>query len=277
MISIEGSSTNCIHPHAQIADDVEIGPYCVVGPDVILKKGVKLHEHVVIKGCTQIGEACEIFPFVSLGEAAQDKKSIQDGNGLIIGARNIIKEHTSIHTSSFPMAQTRIGSDCLIMGQAHIGHDCQIGNHVVITQSTVLGGDVCIGDFAQLGGKTGVHQGVHIGKHSFVGGGSILVQDLAPYCSAVGNHASLIGLNSVGLRRNGFSLEDRLLLKRAFKILFMSNLLLKDACAQLLDFNHPLCDELVNFAQKSKRGLLRLERQNRRRHDEPSDDDDNGI
>lgn len=232
----------------------------MIGPQVVLGKGVKLHEHVVIKGCTQIGEDCEIFPFVSLGEPSQDKKNIQDGNRLLIGSRNIIREHTSIHTSSLPMGKTQIGSDCLIMGQVHIAHDCQIGNQVIVAQASALAGHVCIEDFATIGGCVAVHQCVHIGQHGFVGAQSYISQDVLSYCSAAGNRASLVGLNSVGLKRHGFSFEDRLLLKRAFKILFTSGLLLEEALSRLQDLNHSLVNEIILFSRNSKRGLLRFKK-----------------
>ncbi|MEI6804964.1 MAG: acyl-ACP--UDP-N-acetylglucosamine O-acyltransferase [Myxococcaceae bacterium] len=250
-------ATAIIDPKAHLSKDVHIGAYSIIGPGVYLEDRVKIHEHVVIKCNTRIGEDSEIYPFVSLGESAQDLKSIQDNNILIIGARTTIREHSSIHAASQPGKQTQLGSDCFIMGQVHIGHDCNIGNHVIITQASMLAGHVTIHDFANLSGNVAVHQGVSIGKHVFVGGKTGVRQDIAPYCSVEGHPARLLGLNSVGLKRHGFLFEDRLFLKKAFKILFMSNLLIEEACKQLELYQNPMVDELLQFARNSKRGLLR--------------------
>ncbi len=216
-----------IHPtaivaaEAQLGDGVKIGPYCIVGSDVVLGAGVHLHSHVVVDGRTQIGEQTMIYPFASIGTRPQDLKYQGEPSELIIGARNQIREHVTMNpgTKGGGM-ETRVGDDCLFMMAAHVAHDCIIGNNVIMANNATLGGHVDVGDFAIIGGLAAVHQFVRIGAHAMVGGMSGLEQDLIPYGSAMGARARLRGLNLVGLQRRNFSRDDIHTLRTVYRLMF---------------------------------------------------------
>jgi len=212
-----------IHEKAIIADGVEIGPYSLVGPNVSLGKGVKLHSHVVVEGYTTIGENTEIFPFASIGHAPQDLKFKGEKSTVEIGSNNIIREYVTIHpgTQDDKMV-TKIGDNCLFMVSSHIAHDCIIGNNVILANNATLGGHVEIGDHAIIGGLSAIHQFVRIGKHAMIGGMSGIENDVIPYGQASGERANLVGLNLIGIRRRGFEREEIKNLRNAFKDLFMS-------------------------------------------------------
>ena len=192
-----------IHPTAiisspeNIGDDVRIGPYCTIGPDVILDNCVQLHSHVVIDGHTSVGYKSTIYPFASIGFPPQDLKYKGEKSKLIIGERNEIREHVTINPGTEGgLMETRIGDNCLFMIGSHIAHDCVVGNHVILANNATLGGHVEVGDYAIIGGLSGVHQFVRIGAHAMVGGMSGVEQDLIPYGSAMGERARLRGLKS---------------------------------------------------------------------------------
>lgn len=216
-----------IHPTAiiaggaRIASDVQIGPYCVIGADVALASGVKLHAHVVIDGATSIGEGTEIFPFASLGTAPQDKKFGGERSELVIGARNIIREHVTMNpgTAGGGM-KTTVGDGGLFMVACHIAHDCVIGNNVIMANNATLGGHVHVGDNAVIGGLAAVHQFVRIGAYAVIGGMSGVESDVIPFGRVKGERAFLAGLNLVGLERQGFSKDDIKKLQKAFNRLF---------------------------------------------------------
>ena len=216
-----------IHPTAiisspeNIGDDVRIGPYCTIGPDVILENSVQLHSHVVIDGHTSVGYKSTIYPFASIGFPPQDLKYKGEKSKLIIGKRNEIREHVTINPGTEGgLMETRIGDNCLFMIGSHIAHDCVVGNHVILANNATLGGHVEVGDYAIIGGLSGVHQFVRIGAHAMVGGMSGVEQDLIPYGSAMGERARLRGLNLVGLQRRNFSREDIHILRTAYRLMF---------------------------------------------------------
>ena len=213
--------TAIVEPGARLADDVTIGPYCVVGEQVVLATGVVLKSHVVIDGRTTIGERTRIFPFASIGFETQDLKYKGEPSSLEIGRDNTIREHVTINpgTEGGGMV-TRIGNHCLLMVGSHVAHDCQIGDHVILVNNGTLGGHVVMEDYAILGGLSAVHQFCRIGKHAMIGGMSGVERDVIPYGLAMGDRARLTGLNIIGMQRRGFARDDIQGLRNAYTCLF---------------------------------------------------------
>ena len=214
-------ATAIINPNATMGKDISIGPYCIVGQDVHLGDGVRLHSHVVIDGRTTIGTETEIYPFSSIGLPPQDLKYKGEDSELIIGARNTIREYVTMNPGTADGGmRTIIGDDCLFMASTHVAHDCIVGNHVIMANNATIAGHVEVGDFAIIGGLSAVHQFVKIGKHAIIGGMSGVENNVIPYGSVVGDRARLSGLNIVGLRRRAFLKEDIKNLRTAYRMLF---------------------------------------------------------
>lgn len=215
-------SSAVISPNAKIGEDVAIGPFCVIGPDVVLGPRARLHNGVTIEGRTQIGEGCEIFSGAVIGKAPQIL-GFEDGetSRIEIGPRTIIREHATIHPGS-PEAGglTSVGADCLLMIGVHIAHDCHVADRCVFANNVTLGGHVTIGEQVWMGGLAAVHQNCRIGRHAFIGGGAILVDNVIPFGSVIGNHAYLAGINIVGLKRRGFARQTIHDLRAAYRMLF---------------------------------------------------------
>jgi len=216
-----------IHPtalvasEANLADDVEIGAYCTIGPHVTLKSGVRLRSHVVIEGDTEVGEGCEVYPFAVLGAAPQHSAYKGERTRLVIGRRNLIREHVTMHAgSSVGRGITSVGSDGLFYVGAHVAHDCQVGDHVVMTNAATIGGHVRVADHVIMGGLSAVQQYSRIGRHAFIGGLAAVNSDVIPFGSVWGNHAHLEGLNLVGLKRRGFSRDQINTMRAAYRMLF---------------------------------------------------------
>lgn len=214
-------ATAIVDPAANLAADVRIGPYCVVGADVTLAAGVVLHSHVVVEGRTEVGAGCEIFPFASIGHRPQDLKYRGEASRLVIGAGNVIREHVTMNpgTEGGGMV-THVGDGCLFMMGAHVAHDCRIGNGVVMANNATLGGHVHVEDHAVIGGLAAVHQFVRVGRCAMVGGMSGVEQDVIPYGMAIGDRARLTGLNIVGMKRSGCEREEIRTLRAAYEVLF---------------------------------------------------------
>ena len=245
-------ATAVVDRKAELADDVEIGPYCVVGGEVTLAAGVRLASHVVIDGRTEIGANCQLFPFASIGLPPQDLKYRGEPSRLVIGADNMIREHVTMNpgTKGGGMV-TRVGDNGLFMVGAHVAHDCQIGDHVIMANNATLGGHVVIGDYAVLGGLSAIHQFVRIGSHAMVGGMSGVEQDVIPYGSVSGDRANLVGLNIVGLKRRAFSRDDIHALRRAYRLFFAPEGTMAERLAdvdQLFPDSEPVKD-IVRFIQ----------------------------
>jgi UDP-N-acetylglucosamine acyltransferase len=206
---------------AELDEDVEIGPYSVIGPKVRLAKGVKLRSHVVIEGKTTVGEYSEIFPFVSIGSIPQDKKYHGEESELIIGKHNVIREYTTMQpgTEGGGMV-TKIGDNGLFMAYTHVAHDCKVGDNVIMANCATLAGHVEIGDHVVIGGLSAIHQFVRIGDYAIIGGMSGIERDVMPFGAAIGNRAHLAGLNLIGLKRNGFSNKSQHDLRQLYKMLF---------------------------------------------------------
>jgi UDP-N-acetylglucosamine acyltransferase len=216
-----------IHPAAsvdrgaQLGEDVEIGPYCVVGPDVKLGARTRLQSHVNVEGLTEVGEDCVVHPFASLGGPPQHASHSGEATRLIIGDRALIREYVTMNAgSSVGTGLTKVGSDCTFYTGAHVAHDCIVGDRVLLVNCATLAGHVEVSDFAIVNGLAGVHQFSRIGRYAFVGAGAIVVRDVIPYGTVWGNHAHLEGLNLVGLKRRGFSREQINTLRVAYRLLF---------------------------------------------------------
>lgn len=198
-----------IDPAAEIADDVQIGPFCVIGAGVKLGSGIRLHSHVCLHGETEIGEGTEIFPFASIGARPQVLSQAQPVGILQIGKHNVIREYVTIQPGQIDNpAVTRVGDHNLIMANAHIAHDCSVGDRNVLANSVALAGHVRVGNYVTIGGLTGVHQFCELGDHSFVGANGFVTGNIIPFGMVNGPLATLRGLNIIGMKRRGFSRDD---------------------------------------------------------------------
>ena len=252
-------STAIVEEGAILEDGVKIGPYCIVGKDVTIKKGTVLQSHVVVEGITEIGENNTIYSFVSIGKANQDLKYKGEPTKTIIGNNNSIREFVTIHRGTDDRWETRIGSGNLLMAYVHIAHDVIVGDDCILANNVTLAGHVVVDSHAIIGGLTPVHQFTRIGSYCMIGGASAVNQDICPFVLAEGNKAEVRGLNSVGLRRRGFTDEQLSNLKKAYRILFRQSLQLKDALAELeVQFKEDKnIMYLVDFIKNSNSGITR--------------------
>lgn len=249
-----------IDSHAELADDVSIGAFSVIGADVKIDAGTVIGPHVVIKGPTSIGKENRIYQFTSIGEDPQDKKYAFEVTRLEIGDRNTIREFTSMHRGTQQdNGVTKIGNDNLFMAYTHVAHDCIIGDHVIMANGASLAGHVHLNSHAILGGFTLVHQFTQIGQYSFAAMGSAITQDIPPYIMVGGKPTRPHGINSVGMERNGISSEDIRLIRNAYKIIYKMNLRLEDAIEQMEDIesDSKQLSDMICFLRNVRRGILR--------------------
>lgn len=253
-------STAIIHPNAQLAEDVSVGAYSIIGEHVTIDTGTTIAPHVVINGHTSIGRDNQIFQFCSLGEVPQDKKYAGEPTRLEIGNRNVIREFCTFNIGTLQdTGVTRIGNDNWIMAYVHLAHDCNIGNYTIFANNASLAGHVEVGDYAILGGFTGVHQFCKIGAHVMTGISSVIFKDVPPYLLISGQPAAPHGMNNEGLKRRGFSAVALAGLKLAYKILYRQGLTLAEAQVQLaaLAREVPEVQPMVDFLTRSNRGIIR--------------------
>lgn len=252
--------TAVVSSKAELENDVVIGPYCIIGDNVKIGKGTKIISNVNIEGITEIGENCTIFPFTIIGFPPQDLKYKGEPTGVRIGNNNTIREYVTIHRASVSGdGWTSLGDNNFIMAYVHIAHDCKIGNSVIMANLATLAGHVMVEDFVFIGGLVAVHQFTRIGAYAMVGGFSGVGQDIPPFTMASGPRAKLYGLNSVGLKRRGFSDETLNMLKKAYKILFRDKLSLKEALSKVKKElpQIPEIIHLLEFIEANKRGICR--------------------
>ena len=253
--------TALVHPDAIIEEDIEIGPYSIIGGEVKIGKNTKIWSHVIIEGDTAIGENCQILTGAIIGNAPQDLKYKGEKTKVVIGDNNIIREYVTINRGTIAKGETNIGNGNLIMAYVHIAHDCVIGNDTVLANVVTMAGHIVVEDKAIVGGLSPIHQYVRIGTLAIIGGGSRVSKDVPPFCMAAGAPIRMFGLNVVGLERNNFSMEVRMQLKRAYKILFRSKLNTTQALKQL-EKEPNLSDEVLQFMEfirNSERGICREE------------------
>jgi UDP-N-acetylglucosamine acyltransferase len=252
--------TAVVEPGAELGPEVEVGPYAVIGSRVRIGARSRIAAHAVIVGNTVLGEDNQVFPFASLGAIPQDLKYRGEDSRLEIGNRNRIREFVTVHlgTEGGGMV-TRIGDENLLMNYTHIAHDCILGNRIIVANGVQLAGHVVVEDYAVIGALSGIHQFVRVGESAIVGAGSMVSQDVPPFCNATGDRATLHGLNLVGLKRRNFPPETVQRLKRAYRILFRSGLTVQEAARQVRAelAEVPEVEQLVRFVESSARGVCR--------------------
>lgn len=252
--------TAIINPGAKIGKNVAIGPYSVIGENVEIGDDTVIGPHVVIDGWTKIGKNNQIFHGASVGLPPQDLKYKGEKTYLFIGDNNIIRENVTIHRGTEEGGgETWIGNNNLIMAYCHVAHDCQLGSNIIMSNATNLAGHVVIEDNAVIAGLTGVHQFVRIGKMAMVGAHSKVTKDVPPYILVDGHPARVNGINVVGLRRNGVNPDLRREIKRAYKILYRSNLNISQAVEKMdqeLDASEEI-EHFLRFLRNAQRGICR--------------------
>jgi len=255
-----------IHPtaivdrHAELGRGVEIGPYAIVGPGVILHDEVQIGAHSVVKGPTVVGARSRLFHHTVIGEDPQDLKYSGEPSRLEIGEDNIFREFSTANRGTRRGGgTTRIGSSNLFMAYSHVAHDCTVGDHCVFANCASLAGHVEIHDHVVMGGLSGVHQYTRIGEYAMVGGGGMAAQDVPPFTNAQGDRARLFGLNIVGLRRNGFKLDVISALKGAYRELFHQSTALRISLERVREVyaEVPEVQLMVEFIEASTRGVCR--------------------
>lgn len=251
-----------VHPNAKIGKNVKIGPFVTIDEHVTIGDGTVIKPNVYITGHTTIGKDCVIFAGCSIGEEPQDLKYAGEESYVEIGDRTKIHEYCTIHRGTKDGGLvTKIGDDVLLMAYVHVAHDCIIGNRVIMANDAMLAGHVVVEDRAILGGKVGVHQFVRIGQLAMIGGMSRIVEDVVPFTIVEGApDAHTRGLNSIGIQRAGIALEVRKDLKKAYKLLFRSNMKLADAITAIeteCDVSSKEVEGLAAFLRKVSRGICR--------------------
>jgi UDP-N-acetylglucosamine acyltransferase len=253
--------TAIVDPAARIADTAEIGPYCVIGADVAIGAKTRLMANVFVEGPTVIGEDNVFYPFSSVGVAPQDLKYKGERSETRIGNRNRIREFVTIHRGTEGGGMlTAIGDDNLLMAYVHVAHDVRIGNHVILGNAVTFAGHVTVGDYAVIEAYSGVHQFCRIGRHAFVGGYSVITQDVMPFSMTVTPRESKVyGENAVGLERRGFAPEAIQSLHKALRILTRSGLNTSQAIERIRAEAAPCAelDELIEFIRSASRGVVK--------------------
>ena len=252
--------TALVDPRAELASDVEVGPYSIVGPDVAIGGGTRIGPHVVVAGRTTIGERNRVFQFSSIGEIPQDRKYGGEPTTTTIGDDNVIREYVSIHAGTAQdRGTTTIGDANLFLAYTHVAHDCAVGNFTTFSNNAQIAGHVTIEDHVVLGAYAGVHQFCRIGAHAMLAAGAIVLQDVPPYVMAQGYPAKPAGTNNEGLRRRGFAAADIAAVRRAYRTLYRAGLSLDAARAALAEAaaGAPVLAPLVSFLAHEGRGIIR--------------------
>jgi len=256
-VSVHASAV--IAPGAQVPQSCTVGPFCTIGPEVVLGENCTLVSHVVLDGRTRIGARNLFYPFCSVGVAPQDLKYRGEPTETILGDDNTIRESVTISRGTAGGGGvTRIGSNCLIMTCAHVGHDSQIGSHCILANAATLAGHVTIEDYVTLGAFCPVHQHCTVGRYAFVGGGTIVTQDVLPFSlTSARRENKAFGINKIGLERRGFAPERLKTLQKAFRLLLSAKLNTAQALEQLRELAGDDVAELAAFIERSQRGVIR--------------------
>jgi UDP-N-acetylglucosamine acyltransferase len=254
-----------IHPSAIVAEGAvvpascTVGPYCTVGPEVVLGEECNLISHVVLDGRTKIGARNTFYPFSSIGVAPQDLKYHGEPTATEIGSDNTLRECITISRGTEKGGGiTRIGSHNLLMAYVHIGHDSQVGSHCILANAATLAGHVIIEDYASVGAFSPVHQFCTVGKYAFIGGGTIVTQDVLPF-SLTSSHREnkAFGINKIGLARRGFTPERLQTLQKAFRLLLAAKLNTSQAVARIRELDGDDAALLADFIERSQRGVIK--------------------
>lgn len=248
-----------ISPKAQLHESVEVGPFTIIHDNVIIGEGTKIHSNVALYPGTIIGNNCEVYPGAVIGVIPQDLKFEGENTTVEIGNNTIIRECVTIHRATKDKWKTSIGNNCLLMTYVHVAHDCQIGNNVILASYTGLSGHVTIGDFAILEGKVAAQQFAHIGRHAFVGGASLVRKNIPPFIKAAREPLTFAGVNSVGLRRRGFSDEEIKTIEDIYRIIYIQNSNVSKALEIVKETIEPseIRDEIIHFIENSDKGVIR--------------------
>ncbi len=254
-----------VDPHAELADDVEVGPFCTIGAKVTIGSGSKLISHVAIEGDTTIGARNTFYPFASIGLAPQDKKYAGEPTRLVIGDDNVFRESCTIHRGTAQdRGLTKLGSRILVMAYAHVAHDCRVGNDVILANAATLAGHVDVDEFAIVGGLAAVHQFSRVGAHAMIGGCACVLQDVAPYALGNGNPFTVSGVNLEGLKRRGFDADSVAAVRAVHKLIWRSGKVLAEAKIDLQTMHDVGNDAvkrtlspLIAFLSVTGRGLAR--------------------
>jgi UDP-N-acetylglucosamine acyltransferase len=261
-VSIHASAV--ISEGAVVPESCTVGPFCTIGPEVTLGEDCTLISHVVLDGRTQLGARNTIYPFSSIGIAPQDLKYHGEPTETVLGDDNTVRESVTISRGTAKGGGiTRVGSNNLIMAYAHIGHDSQVGSHCILANAATLAGHVTIEDYATVGAFSPVHQFCTVGTHAYIGGGTIVTQDVLPYSLTSSRRENkAFGINKVGLSRRGFSPERLALLQRAYRLLLATKLNTTSALAKLKELEGPPdakedIANLISFIERSERGVIK--------------------
>jgi len=253
--------TAIIHPEAYLEADVEVGPYSVLGPGVMIGTGCQIGSHVVIERNTRIGKGCRIYSHAVLGGDPQDLSYKGEPTYCEIGERNVLREHVTVSRGCHGEGITRIGNECMLMAGVHVAHDCQVGSNVIMANLATLAGHVTVDDRVVIGGLAAFHQFVRVGRQAMVGGTAGVMQDVPPYCTVQGAPpATVRGLNLVGLKRGGVDEKGITALKHAFRLMFRRGMLKENAVAEIeasVDKTLEVRRFIEFIRQPSKRGICK--------------------
>ena len=248
-----------IHPEAKIAHNVVVEPFSTIYQDVEIEEGTWIGPNVTIMPGARIGKNCKIFPGAVISAVPQDLKFAGERTTAHIGDNTVIRECVTVNRGTADRLKTVVGTNCLLQAYVHIAHDCTVGNHCILSNATQLAGHVIIGDWAILGGMSAVHQFVQIGQHAFIGGGSLVRKDVPPFVKAGREPLAYSGINSIGMRRRGFSDQKISEIQQLYRLLFLTGLNNSEALDKIeLELApSPERDEIVNFVRNSGRGVIK--------------------
>lgn len=248
-----------IHPNAVIGNNVTIDPFTMIHDDVVIGDGTWIGSNVTIFPGARIGKNCKIFPGAVISAVPQDLKFSGEPTTAEIGDNTVIREFVTVNRGTKALGKTVVGSDNLLMAYVHVAHDCIVGNHCILANGATLAGHITIDDFAIIGGLSAVHQFVHIGSHVMISGGSLVRKDVPPFVKAAHEPLSYVGINSVGLRRRGFSTQMIADIQNIYRIFFVKGLSNSHAL-EMVDKEIPVSAErdlILNFVRNSSRGIMK--------------------
>jgi UDP-N-acetylglucosamine acyltransferase len=258
---MEVHTTAVIGQRAELAADVRVGPYAVIEDDVTIGAGCEIGAHAVVKRFTTLGARNRVYEHATLGGEPQDVKFAGEPSALVVGDDNLIREYATLHRASGEGAVTRVGSRNFLMVGTHVAHNCEVGDDNVLANGVALAGHVLVEDHVFFSSNVGAHQFVRFGRFAMIGGKTKVVQDVLPFFTTDGNPPRVRGLNTIGLRRGGFTPAARAALKRAYQVLFRARLPLRSALAALEEVDDESVAHLVAFIRDSRRGFTREERE----------------